>query len=123
MFNRIKFPVFGRDKPAKVEKSGKVDKQANPFRAVEICPGDPCCQAVHSMVGKRHLSRENPPKLPLPECTRMDQCACRFLHHNDRRAGQRRVWAIIDTRVGQEMLAKQRPVGQVRRSRGRRKDD
>lgn len=94
------------------------------FRAVEVKPGEPCCVAAQAQVGVRHLARVKPPKLPLEACTRMDACYCKFLHHEDRRrAAPRRAWAIVDTKIGNEMLLKQRGPGQVRKSRGRRKDD
>lgn len=99
-------------------------KATPPFHAVEVKPGRNSCLAANAMVGQRHLSREKPPKLPLLECNRMDTCDCRFQHHDDRRIGpRRRGWAIIETKMGHELLMQQRPPDKIRRTRGRRKDD
>ncbi len=80
--------------------------------------------AAQAEVGVRHLVRAKPPKLPLQSCTQMDSCDCRFQHHEDRRVGpRRRGWAIVETKIGHELLTKQRPPDKIRRTRGRRKDD
>ena len=112
-------PQVGR--PTKVD-----DKPAAPvsFRAVEVKPGRNCCLAATAMVGRRHLMREKPLKLPLLDCNRMDSCDCKFQHHADRRAGpRRRGWAIVETKIGHELLMQQRPPDKIRRTRGRRKSD
>jgi hypothetical protein len=117
----MKFFKLGRSKPA---PQPTAKPAANPYHAVEIKPGTACCLAVQALAGKRHLSSEKPPKLPVQECTRMEACLCRYLHHPDRRVGpRRRGWEIVETRLGQKLLEQQRPPAQIRRSRGRRKDD
>ena len=44
------------------------------------------------MASGRYLSREAP-ILPLPTCNSKG-CACRYLHHDDRRSGEDRRYAI-----------------------------
>jgi hypothetical protein len=58
------------------------------FHAVEIRAPDGGCNTVRALAGKRFLSAEAPP-IPLRSCGR-DTCACYYVHHDDRRAGQRR---------------------------------
>jgi hypothetical protein len=59
------------------------------FHAVSIVPGPKACAQVAALEGKRLLSVEAP-RLPLVGCSRAADCACRFKHHDDRRAGPRR---------------------------------
>jgi hypothetical protein len=59
------------------------------WKAVAILPGDSACAAARELIGKRFLAR-NAPRLPLAECTKQDQCECKYRHHGDRRADQRR---------------------------------
>jgi len=124
MLHRLKFPPFRRTRTSGTPKPVPAPKPQNPYRALEVKPGAPCCSAAHCLVGKRHLASEAPKKLPIPDCTRMDECACRFLHHEDRRIGpRRRDWDVIETKLGHELWSRHRPPEQVRRSRGRRKGD
>lgn len=92
------------------------------FHAVEIVAGASCCDAAKAAAGRRHLSRKNPPRLPLPDCTRPDQCRCRFVHHDDRRADNRRSPVSSVSHILLENLP-DRKAGQVRRNGGRRKTD
>jgi hypothetical protein len=59
------------------------------FHAVTVLPGTDACPQAQSVRGVRLLSAEAP-RLPMAGCDRPDQCLCRFKHHDDRRAGERR---------------------------------
>ena len=62
----------------------------NQFRAVSVVPNSRnCCEAVQAIVGIRFLSKDVP-MLPLAECDRFDQCACKYAHWDDRRQDDRR---------------------------------
>jgi len=75
------------------EFSGRVDtphhRISNPWHAVSVESGLYACRAALDLRGKRMLSREAP-VLPLVACPHADQCTCRFRHHADRRAVDRR---------------------------------
>jgi len=59
------------------------------YHCVEVIAGPDGCGAATELKGQRLLSTEAP-RLPLASCDRASQCACRYLHHEDRRAGPRR---------------------------------
>jgi hypothetical protein len=59
------------------------------WKAVAILADDSACAAAIQLRGKRFLSR-NAPRLPLPECTKQDQCLCKYRHLTDRRGPPRR---------------------------------
>ena len=59
------------------------------FHAVTVLPGAEACPQAQSVRNVRLLSADAP-RLPMAGCDRPDQCKCRFKHHDDRRAGQRR---------------------------------
>jgi hypothetical protein len=80
------------------------------FHAVTVLPGADACPDARSLLGVRVLSAEAP-RLPLAGCDRPDQCDCRFKHHDDRRAGQRR------------RVTRTPPVGERRSVQGRRATD
>ncbi|HET7204685.1 MAG TPA: hypothetical protein VFI92_15100 [Steroidobacteraceae bacterium] len=68
------------------------------FHAVTVVPGPGACPQAESVRDLRLLSADAP-RLPMAGCDRPDQCDCRFKHHDDRRAGQRRrVERSIDPR-------------------------
>ncbi|THF60665.1 hypothetical protein [Pseudothauera rhizosphaerae] len=80
------------------------------FHAVEVrAARDGGCEMVRALRGIRFLSTEAPP-IPLPSCSR-GRCACFYVHHEDRRSGQRR-----DPRAQAHYLAD----GDRRGSSGRR---
>ena len=58
------------------------------YHAVSIKLGEQACEAAQAMSGRRFLSNAAP-RLPLADCDAA-QCACRFVHHNDRRSGKDR---------------------------------
>jgi len=60
----------------------------NNFHAVSVRPGVICCASARRVNGTRFLSAEAP-LLPLPGCDE-ESCACRFIHHQDRRNGDDR---------------------------------
>lgn len=73
----------GRVSPAAVSKD-----QAS-FRATKIVAADKSCQAARELQGKLFLDSElNTPKLPLPECTQISDCRCKYEHLDDRRSGE-----------------------------------
>jgi hypothetical protein len=89
----------------------------DPWKAVVIVPGDSACTAATQLRGKRFLSR-NAPRLPLPECSRQDQCQCKYRHLSDRRGAQRRFGE--ETRIGPtEPVAKEKRRPGERRERRR----
>lgn len=67
--------------------------QQSAFHAVSIKVGGKACDAAREMEGRRFLSSAAP-KIPLPRCDN-SKCTCRFIHHDDRRAGEdrRNPWA------------------------------
>ncbi len=60
----------------------------NPWHAVSIVPQAGACAAARAIAGKRDLSSEHPPQLPLEGCT-AKTCTCRYAHHSDRRVRRR----------------------------------
>lgn len=82
----------------------------HPYHAVS-CEGN--CEALHSLQGRRFLVTEAPP-LPVPGCS-AEYCDCRYVHHRDRRQGDRR--SIGDL----TRMLSDRP--NRRHSQGRREED
>lgn len=71
---------------AHVRMSGRAmehHRVVNPYHAVSIEPGDKCCKAVSELEEQRFLAAAAP-KIPLAQCDKAT-CACRYMHHNDRR--------------------------------------
>jgi hypothetical protein len=88
-----------------------------PWKAVVIVAGDSSCAAAIQLRGKRFLSRDAP-RLPLPECTRQDQCQCKYRHLSDRRGSQRRSGEEARIVPAQPVAKERRRPGE-RRERGR----
>ncbi len=61
----------------------------DPWKAVAILADDSACEAARQLRGQRFLSRDAP-RLPLRECTRQNQCQCKYRHLKDRRGPPRR---------------------------------
>ena len=59
------------------------------YHCVEIIAGPGGCKAAVELKKQRLLSADAP-RLPLATCETPAQCACRYRHHDDRRAGPRR---------------------------------
>lgn len=102
-----------------VQMSGRpvqVHRVTNPYHAVSIEAGPYCAETKNRYGGVRFLSKEAPP-IPLPSCNRAN-CGCRYVHHEDRRAGidrrHRDVWEPASP------LARR---GDRRRNSGRRVTD
>ncbi len=64
----------------------KAWRQASFARALELVPGPDSCEAVRRLAGTE-MSLNDPPTLPLPDCDRARQCACRFKPLVQRRKG------------------------------------
>ena len=47
------------------------------WKAVAILPGESACAAAWELRSKRFLTR-NAPRLPLPDCTKQDQCEGKY---------------------------------------------
>ena len=58
------------------------------FHAVSLNFRSSACSAAKSLKGKRFLSNAAP-RIPLADCDVLE-CECRFVHHQDRRAGDER---------------------------------
>ena len=85
----------------------------NRFHAVTIAQGRPACPGAAQLTGRRFLSRDAPP-LPLPGCGART-CHCRYIHHADRRAEDRRFPFGVRKHSG-EAVAVERRRGDRRRS-------
>ncbi len=64
------------------------------FHAVTIVPARPACKLVRRHLDTRYLTKEAP-RLPLSGC-RVEECRCRYMHHEDRRIEDRRNLFGID---------------------------
>lgn len=106
---------------SEVQNSGRavqVHRVTNPYHAVSIKAG-PNCEKTALQYGQlRYLSREAP-VLPLPTCN-SKACACRYLHHDDRRSGEDR---RIRERDVWDRQTQQAVTGDRRRTCGRRVTD
>lgn len=74
------------------------------FHCVEVSAGLPSCTAVRGLGNVRFLSGEAP-TIPVPGCD-AQQCNCRYVHHGDRRADDRRnpygQWSNLPTGLTRE---------------------
>jgi len=104
---------------AEVQYSGRpvqAHRVMNPYHAVSIKAGTSCRRTAEAYAGRRFLSAEAPP-LPVPTCDTRN-CRCRYVHHDDRRAGADRRHRDVGNR--NIALAKG---GDRRSRRGRRATD
>jgi hypothetical protein len=85
------------------------------FHAVTVVAGTNACEQAKALKDVRLLSVDAP-RLPMRDCDRQDQCECRFVKHDDRRAGPRRREGVTD--VTHTLRGVER-----RRVRGRRETD
>jgi hypothetical protein len=58
--------------------------RTNAYQAVAVIACSRACGAAAAVQGARFLARQAP-RLPLPDCDRPGNCACRFEKHADRR--------------------------------------
>ena len=58
------------------------------YHCVEVCTGVHACKAARQLGHVRYLPGEAP-GLPVSGCTEL-QCACSYIHHDDRRQDDRR---------------------------------
>jgi hypothetical protein len=91
-------------------------KMSSKWHAVTIVMAPTSCAAAALCRHKRFLSTQVP-SLPLRECDRSASCACKFKHHDDRRAGVRRT-DDVHPDLRSQYLAQNR-----RATRGRRSVD
>lgn len=118
------FKILGAKTPKSKSATGKTTVARKPWHAVEVMGGPGCCQPARGIKGRRFLSKLTPPNVPLPGCDRPHACACRYVHHDDRRVGPRRMeWSGGFASWQFEGLVSARGPGKQRRSRGRRRDD
>ncbi len=85
----------------------------NKYHAVTIVQGRTACPASVQLNGRRFLSSEAPP-LPLPGCATRP-CHCRYVHHADRRADDRRFPFGVRKR-GESTVSNERRKGDRRKS-------
>jgi hypothetical protein len=85
---RLRGRIGRQAPPVSAETTGEHVRITNPWHAVSILPRPGACEPARSIAGKRFLSSEEPPPLPLEGCTAAT-CTCRYNHHSDRRAPRR----------------------------------
>jgi len=80
-------PSGRRRKPLSVPDPARATtaSRTNPYQAVAVIACSRACAAAADAQGLRFLARQAP-RLPLPDCDRPGNCACRFEKHADRRA-------------------------------------
>lgn len=84
------FPGFSLFRTRRKVRDGLMRRYtvSNPYHAVSISAKGGMCDAAKECKGKRFLSADAP-QLPLAGCDAAN-CACKYAHHDDRRAGPRR---------------------------------
>ena len=115
----IRSKLFGTRKPVvDPAATGTRIRITNPWHAVSVESGRQGCPAAQAVSGARFLSGQAP-KLPLTGCTNPLGCRCVYKHHDDRRAGPRR---LLDN--GTSLRSSAAYLGEERRqARGRRATD
>lgn len=111
-------PSEARHAPRAVPVGVAPKRAMGQFAAVSIVTTSACCDASQQLAGKTFLLAQAP-RLPLAECTRPDECRCRFQKHADRRGAE------PERRVMQSMWHTNAwgDGGERRKQRGRRKSD
>jgi hypothetical protein len=89
MFSWFRRKIAVNQIPRAQARSSTNIRVTNPWHAVAVATGKPCCRASVAARNVRYLSREAPP-LPLAGCTQPQTCLCKYKHYGDRRAGPRR---------------------------------
>ncbi len=116
------FGFWKSDPPAKpvrratAHRAGSEVARSNRYHAVSVQCGPACAATSLTLEGRRFLSAEAP-VLPQPTCSPAN-CQCRYVHHDDRRAGfDRREYDVWNSILTAD------PVVERRRNRGRRTSD
>lgn len=95
-FDSFRRHLSGRDAAPAPRRISRNIHVGNPWHAVAIVPAATCCQAAQEASGRRFLSSDKPPKLPLADCSR-ETCACSYRHYADRRMAKRPAPTAFDT--------------------------
>jgi hypothetical protein len=84
LFRQIRSRLGGRGPEVHPSVTRENVRITNPWHAVSIVPQAGACAAAQAIAGRRFLSSEQPPQLPLEGCTAAI-CTCHYAHHADRR--------------------------------------
>jgi hypothetical protein len=94
---------------AYLDRSSRPERDLRPsFHAVSIRMNGPGCASARSISRQRFLANEAP-RLPLLECDRAN-CNCSYVHFDDRRRGERRLWAAVSDREERRARAEGRRI-------------
>lgn len=104
-----------RSAVAAARKGRLAELEANKYHAVTIVRGHAACPLSAQLSGRRFLSRDAP-RLPVPGCATRP-CGCRYLHHADRRADDRR-FPFGVRKSSESSVATERRRGERRKSSG-----
>ena len=74
-----------KHRPQTRQPGRKPNTDQSAYHAVSIKFDANACDAARALEGRRFLAAAAP-RLPLPDCDVLE-CKCRFVHHQDRRAG------------------------------------
>ncbi len=80
------FAARSKKQQAELAARRTADKR---YHCVEVRAAAFACEAVQQLGNVRFLSREAP-NLPVSGCSMPKGCACRYIHHDDRREDDRR---------------------------------
>ena len=106
--------LFGTSRNA-TPTPARTTPRINAYQAVSISSRTTCCAAAAETRGVRFLARQAP-ALPLANCDRPKDCACRFQKYDDRRDGSRRTLYLSS-------LVQSYPGREKRQAQSRRKSD
>lgn len=83
------FGVKSREPDMRPHREGRREHVhlTNPWHAVSIVPDASSCSTARALTGRRYLSTEPPPTLPLPGCS-LAKCTCHYRHYDDRRSNR-----------------------------------
>ncbi len=74
--------------PVKLPAGKKTSSLNTQWKAVKVKTGLMCCKPVENMRGKVYLIADTP-EFPLKDC-KVKSCECKYIHMDDRRAGDDR---------------------------------
>lgn len=82
-------PKKGNKYPRRLVSQAAVSKNQTRFQATKVVPGNNACLAAQDLKDTPFLKSEvNTPNLPLPECTQVSNCHCKYVHRDDRRSDE-----------------------------------